>query len=121
MPGNSLGNRRILLVEDEVIVALGIEDMLSDLGCTVVGPAYSVEAGREIAANEQVDAAVIDINLGGAVSEPIATILAERGIPFCFSTGYGSAVVPDEFRDRPVLQKPYTKAQLAAVLLTLGT
>jgi CheY-like chemotaxis protein len=119
MQADALGNRRILLVEDEVIVALGIEDMLAELGCTVVGPAYSVESGRAIAATEQIDAAVLDINLGGTVSEPIAQLLAERGVPFCFSTGYGSAVVPAEFRDRPVLQKPYTKAQLAAVLLTL--
>ena len=119
MSTDLLGGRRILLVEDEVIVALGIEDMLSDLRCTVEGPAYSVEAGREFAAREHVEAAVLDINLGGAVSEPIARILAERGIPFCFSTGYGSAALPTGFGDRPVLQKPYTKAQLAEVLLGL--
>lgn len=114
-----LEGRRVLLVEDEVIVALGIEDMLQALGCTVVGPAYSVAAGEGFAASEELDAAVLDINLGGAVSEPIAQALARRGIPFCFSTGYGASAVPAQFADRALLRKPYTSRDLAEVLLRL--
>ena len=102
-----------------MIVALGIEDMLHEIGCTVVGPAYSVGVGHELAANEQLDAAVLDLNVAGDLSEPVAQVLKSRGIPFCFSTGYGSSAVPEGFLDRPVLQKPYTREELEAVLLQL--
>lgn len=112
----SLQNRRILLVEDEVIIALAIEDMLINLGCEIVGPAFSLSAGQALAASEPLDAAVIDLNLGGESSVSIAQTLQRRDVPFCFSTGYGSSVVPSGFQGRPVLQKPYTLESLARAL-----
>lgn len=112
----SLPNRRILVVEDEVIIALAIEDMLIQIGCDVVGPAYSVSAGQKLAASEAMDAAVLDINLGGQTSDAVAQTLQSRGIPFLFSTGYGSSAVPNGFEDRPVLQKPYTLETLGRAL-----
>lgn len=118
--GQSLQNHRILLVEDEVIIALAIEDMLVNLGCEVVGPAYSLTAGQELAASESLDAAVLDINLGGESSDPIARTLQRRHVPFCFSTGYGSSAVPSGFEDRPILQKPYTLQSLARALEELS-
>ena len=112
----TLPNLRILVVEDEVIIALAIEDMLIQIGCDVVGPAYSVSAGQELAASEAVDAAVLDINLGGQSSDAVARTLQSRGIPFLFSTGYGLSAVPNGFEDRPVLQKPYTLEILGRAL-----
>lgn len=113
---DSLRTRRILLVEDEVIIALAIEDMLTRIGCEVVGPAFSLAAGQALAASEPLDAAVLDLNLAGESSDQVAKTLQNRGIPFCFSTGYGSSAVPRAFQDRPVLQKPYTLQSLARVL-----
>jgi CheY-like chemotaxis protein len=107
---------RILLVEDEAIIALAIEDMLVELGCHVVGPALSLGAARTLADNERLDGAVLDINLGGHTTEEIARTLKSRGIPFCFSTGYGVAGVSGDFDDVPVLQKPYQMGKLAECL-----
>jgi CheY-like chemotaxis protein len=104
------------LVEDEAIIALGIEDMLVELGCHVVGPALTLGAARTLAQGEQLDGAVLDINLGGHTTEEIAGTLKSRGIPFCFSTGYGVAGVSGDFADVPVLQKPYQLGKLAECL-----
>jgi CheY-like chemotaxis protein len=117
--GDGLAGRRIFLVEDEAIIALAIEDMLIALGCAVVGPALSVREAEGLAREAALDGAVLDINLGGASSGPIAAILRQRAIPFCFSTGYGSAELPAEFGEVPLLQKPYSTESLAAVLRRL--
>lgn len=106
----------MLVVEDEAIIALAIEDMLRELGCEVAGTAMTLGVAEEIAREEAFDAAVLDINLNGDTSEVVAETLRSRGIPFCFSTGYGSADVPLGFEDVPLLQKPYNAASLAAVL-----
>jgi CheY-like chemotaxis protein len=118
--GRRSDNLRILLVEDEAIIALGIEDMLVELGCQVVGPALSIGAARALAQSEPLDGAVVDINLGGHTTEEVAGILKSRGIPFCFSTGYGEAGVSGDFDDVPVLQKPYQLAKLADCLKTFA-
>lgn len=112
----ALENRRILIVEDEVIIALALEDMLMEIGCDVVGPAFSVSAGQKLAAREAMDAAVLDINVGGESSDSVAQTLQSRGIPFLFSTGYGLSAVPNGFEDRLVLQKPYTLETLGRAL-----
>jgi CheY-like chemotaxis protein len=114
--GSALENRRILVVEDEAIIALALEDMLIQIGCAVVGPAFSVTDGQRLAASEPVDGAVLDINVGGETSEAVARTLDSRGIPFLFSTGYGVSAVPHGFKDRPVLQKPYTLETLGRAL-----
>jgi DNA-binding LytR/AlgR family response regulator len=73
----------------------------------VVGPALSVRDAQQLAEHETVDAAILDINMSDGSSLPVAQALFDRGVPFCFSTGYGLAGVPEPFREMPVLQKPY--------------
>jgi CheY-like chemotaxis protein len=108
-----------LLVEDEAILAMSAEDMLHDLGCVVVGPALSRDEAQRFAAEAELDAAVLDINLGDGDSRGIAETLTRRHVPFCFSTGYGTAGVPDGFAAVPVLAKPYTSSSLSDALQQL--
>jgi CheY-like chemotaxis protein len=98
---------RILLVEDEAMVAMIIEDTLSDLGCEVVGPMSSVEQGLAAVASERVDGAFLDVNLRGRLVYPVAEALAARGVPFAFVTGYGEQGIDARFRGVPVLTKPF--------------
>jgi CheY-like chemotaxis protein len=118
-PEMELNGKRVLVVEDEPIIAMSIEDMLGDLGCGVVGPALSATQADELARNEQLDAALLDLNLGDGASFPIALILRERRVPFSFATGYGRKGVPAAFSDVPVLPKPYTQDALATILRRL--
>ena len=111
---------RILVVEDEAMVSMMLEDMLEDLGCAVVGPAASVAAGLALARTAEVDAAVLDVNLAGDKAFPIADVLAERGIPFVYATGYGRAGLRAEDGDRPVVQKPYSLQDLERNLRATG-
>ena len=115
----TLSGKRVLLVEDEPIIAMFVEDILVDLGYVVVGPALSAAAAEKLARNELFDAALLDINLGDGPSFPIATILRERSIPFSFATGYGSTGVPADLGQVSVLAKPYTRESLAETLDTL--
>jgi CheY-like chemotaxis protein len=115
----TLSGRRVLLVEDEPIIAMSVEDMLADLGCEVVGPALSAAAAAELARTEQLDAALLDINMGDGASFPIAAILHERNIPFSFATGYGRTGVPAGLGHVAVLAKPYTQESLAQTLRKL--
>lgn len=109
-----LTDKRILLVEDEVIIAMMLEDMISQLGGTPVGPATTREAGIALAENEHyLDAAVLDVNLRESASTDIADILARRNIPFILATGYGSGT--SNAYGVPVLQKPYLLRDLEAV------
>jgi CheY-like chemotaxis protein len=115
----TLSGKRVLLVEDEPIIAMSVEDMLVDLGCLVVGPAFSASAAETLARNEHFDAALLDINMGDGASYPIAVILRERNIPFSFATGYGSGGVPAGLGHVSVLAKPYTEENLADTLRRL--
>ena len=85
---NRFSGRRALLVEDEPIVAWLLKDMLVDLGCSVVGPAADVNQALAMIDAESIDVAVLDVNLRGQMSYPIADVLVARGVPFVFSTGY---------------------------------
>ena len=106
---------RILIVEDEPIVAMMLEDMLAELGCELVGSAANVEDGLCLAEAGGFDLALLDVNLNGRRSDPIAQLLARAGTPFVYATGYGAAAVePGE--GRMVLQKPYTLDQLTEML-----
>ena len=109
---------RVLLVEDETLVAMLLEDMISDLGGTVVGSASRVSRALEMVQDPGcgIDLAVLDVNLGGEEVFPVASALAERSVPFAFSTGYGNAGLPDAWRSRPTLQKPFTQEQVTTVL-----
>lgn len=116
-----LSGRRVLVVEDEMIVAWLLEDMLADFGCVVVGPAARVEQALAVIDAEAIDAAVLDLNLNGQKSYPVADALAARDVPFVFSTGYDKGRLPDGYRSFPVLQKPYQRAELGDALAKLLT
>src|SRR5690349_20437605 len=98
---------KVLVVEDEGSIALLIEDMLADLGCEIVASAASLAQGCAIAATAAINLAVLDINLNGKLVFPAAEILLSRNVPFVFSTGYGLSGVPEQFRNFPVLAKPF--------------
>ena len=102
-----------------MIVAWLLEDMLSDLGCTVVGPAARINQALAMVEAETIDVAVLDVNLNGQMSYPIADALAARGVPFLFSTGYDKDRLHDGYRTVPVLQKPYHRAELEDTLAKL--
>ena len=106
---------RVLVVEDEPIVAMMVEDMLEELGCTVAGCAAHIDEGLRLAGEGGFDVALLDVNLNGRRSDPIADRLAEHGTPFVYATGYGAAAVEAHLGAR-VLQKPYTIGQLAEAL-----
>ena len=117
---NNLSDLRVLVVEDEVFVAWLLEEMLTALGCIMVGPAARVEqALTMIETVVPFDVAVLDINLNGEKSYPVANALATRSIPFVFSTGYDKSSLPDEYQNFPILQKPYTQEQLGEALMKL--
>lgn len=111
--------KRILVVEDEPLVAMLLEEMLLDLGCTVVGPAYSLREGERLAAEAELDGAVLDVNLNGEMSDPVANTLRGRGVPFALATGYGLSAPMAADGAVPVLQKPYPAAKLEATLREL--
>ena len=98
-----LSGRRVLVVEDEMIVAWLLQDMLADLGCAVVGPAARVAQALAMIDAEAIDAAVLDVNLNGQKSYPVADALAARGVPFVFSTGYETESLPNGYQSLPVV------------------
>jgi DNA-binding response OmpR family regulator len=99
---------RILVVEDEALLAFALEEMLGDFGYDVIGPAPTIRAAMKLVACERVDAAVLDVNLGRESIAPVAGALADAGVPFVFTTGYTHvSALPDGFQNRPVLNKPY--------------
>ena len=113
---NALAGKRILLVEDEVLIAEMVVDMLVGLGATVIGPATTLEKGLALAGSEEIDAAVLDVNLRGQRIDPIADMLTARGIPVLFATGYGMAAGANR-QDAPVIDKPYSQERLASALV----
>lgn len=113
----TLVGRRILVVEDEMMIAMLVEDMLSELGCSVVGPAHALDAALDLAQSEVgLDAALLDVNLGGQPVFAVADALRARGVPAIFSTGYGDAGLRDVDRGSAVLQKPFRAGDLARAL-----
>jgi CheY-like chemotaxis protein len=113
-----LAGKRVLLVEDEGLIASMVADMLEDLGAEVVGPAASIAEGVALAETSGLSAAVLDINIRGDSIDPVAERLTARGIPFLFATGYGTQ--PSAWPHVPVIDKPYSIEKLAAVLLALA-
>ncbi len=100
---------RVLFVEDEVMVSMLIEDMLLDLGIEVVGPVAKMEEAQALAREAEIEAAILDINVGGQFTYPVADILHARGVPVIFATGYGSSALPERFRSTPTLHKPFAR------------
>jgi CheY-like chemotaxis protein len=109
---------RVLLVEDEALVAMLVEDMLDDEGCLVVASAPRLDEALSHAENLalEFDVAILDVNLSGESTFGVASALQKRNIPFAFATGYGAGGLPPEWRDRPTLQKPFTAGDVTAVL-----
>ena len=113
----TLAGATILILEDEPIIGLALEDMLSVQGASV-RHASRIEEACDVIAQEQVDSAVLDVNVHGALSYPVAHILAEREIPFIFATGYGDRSHPPEFAGVPTVSKPYSADDIRKALLT---
>lgn len=114
-----LDGKRILLVEDEALVAMLLEDMVIELGGTVVGPEGQLDLAMILAADEPLDAAILDINLAGKRSHAVADIFLQRGVPFAFASGYGPLGVDARHRDVPMLIKPFNLQEVASVLRRL--
>ena len=108
--------RRVLVVDDEVLVAMLITDMLENLGHQVVGPAHDLEDGLALANAGGFDCAILDISLNGKSSMPIADALRQRGLPFMFASGYPPNPDENGFKGIPLLQKPFDMRQVEAAL-----
>jgi len=111
--------RGVLIVEDDMMVAMLLQDMVIDIGCEIAGTAHRYQEAVEKARTAALDVAIIDVNLNGRPGFEIADILAGRGIAFLFSTGYGRVVVPAQHRHVPLLQKPFERSDLERALLSL--
>jgi CheY-like chemotaxis protein len=107
---------KVLVVEDEHLVAMLVEDMLHDLGYEIAAVEASLKAGLQAAQQEQVELAVLDVNLNGEKSFPIADFLLKNGIPFVFASGYGLSGVSEVYPKVPVVQKPFTESTLVEAL-----
>ncbi|MDZ4759657.1 MAG: response regulator [Alphaproteobacteria bacterium] len=118
MTGRSL---RILVVEDEMMIAFFIEDCLDALGHTIVGPASRVANALQLVATESFDLALLDINVAGEEIYPVAHELKSRGIPFVFLSGYGSRGLSGEWVGSPMLPKPFVAGDLETRLQTVIT
>ena len=108
---------RVLVVEDEFLVAALIEEILESAGCVVSGPIPRVAEALDAVDHGTYDAAVLDVNLGGDRIDPVADALFRRNVPFAFVTGYGA--LPGEYADRPRLGKPFKMAELLGLLANL--
>ena len=117
-PAGKLLGLRVLVVEDEALVSMLLEDMLADHGCEVVAAASRISQALEMIADDAVvfDAAILDVNLGGEPIFPVAEALAAQGTPFVFATGYGAGGLPDHWRSRPTLQKPFSHDDVGKAL-----
>ena len=115
----TLDGLRVLLIEDEVVIAMTAEDMLEEIGCTVSAQAATFSEAMACAAAGDFDLALLDINLNGVMSLPIAQRLREDGKPFIFTTGYGNVGIESEFGDVAVVTKPYTIRTLTNAIQTL--
>ncbi|MDI1282900.1 MAG: response regulator [Reyranella sp.] len=115
----SLANKRLLVVEDELLVSMLVKSMLDDLGAAVVGPCGRLADGLAAAKAERFDGAILDLNLAGEPADPLADLLLARGVPFVFITGYQRDSLDRRYANVPVLQKPIDSAALERVLLSL--
>ena len=107
---------KVLVVEDETLICMMIEDLLIELGCIVIGPSSNLDKALALAGEALMDVAILDVNLDGIRSEPVADRLSARGVPFVFATGYGTNGVSERYRSAPVLKKPFTERDLRQAL-----
>jgi CheY-like chemotaxis protein len=112
--------RRVLIVEDELLIAMLVEQMAEDLGFAVVGPALTVDEALSLVAGEEFDCAVLDMNLGqGVSSAPVAEALRAKGVPFLFASGYGANGGGENLGAAPVLNKPFLTHDLERALQSI--
>ena len=97
----------VFLVEDEVMIRMMVADMLRELGYTIAAEAGEIGEAMRLAETAFFDLAILDINVNGKIISPVAELLKARNLPFIFATGYGFSGLPEEYRDRPALQKPF--------------
>lgn len=112
-----LAGTRVLIVEDEMLVSMLVEDILADLGCETIGPVSKIDDALNVARSEVFDIAFLDVNLAGHRVFPVADLLAERGIPFVFVSGYGDQALEPPHEGRPVVKKPFAPDALGAALV----
>jgi CheY-like chemotaxis protein len=115
--GMPLGGRSILVVEDSYFVAMSMKRILAELGAVVVGPAASVDDAMSLLERSECDGAVLDVNLGDETAQPVAELLARRGVPFIFVTGYSDPDLPEPLRLRPRVSKPIQPDDLRAAII----
>jgi CheY-like chemotaxis protein len=115
-PLTALAGKRILVVEDEILVYMLIESVLEEHDCKALPPAPRLPAAVQMAERDEFDAAILDLNLAGEVVYPVAEILSRRALPFVFLTGYGEGALDERFKGRPVVQKPFRDGILLEAL-----
>ena len=113
-PGGS-----VFLVEDEVMIRMMVAEMLEELGYRVAAETGEIDEAIRLAQSAEFDFAILDVNVNGKVISPVAELIEARNRPFIFATGYGSSGLPEEYRDRPVLQKPFQIETLAQMIETM--
>jgi DNA-binding response OmpR family regulator len=107
---------RVLIVEDEPLIGMMLEEALNDIGCEIVAVTHNVRTAMAYASEADLDVAVLDVNLNGQASYPVAAILSNRSVPFLFVTGYGPENIDWPYRSAPVLEKPVTASELKETL-----
>jgi DNA-binding response OmpR family regulator len=118
---DALKGVRVLVVEDEYLVAILIEEILQSAGCVVMGPVPRLPEALDAINREDYDVAVLDVNLAGERINPVADALSERNVPFLFVTGYGTNALPSEYAERPHICKPFRMAELIGALSSVVT
>ena len=121
MPGvlKTTVRRSVLLVEDEVMIRMMVADMLEEIGYSIAGEAGDIDEAIRLVQVTDFDIAILDVNVNGKVISPVAEAVQLRGLPFVFATGYGAQGLPEKFRDRPTIQKPFQIETLARTIETV--
>jgi CheY-like chemotaxis protein len=109
-------SKRVLVVEDELMIRMLLEDMLGELGYTVAAEAARIDEALEATKTAEFDLAILDVNLDGQPISPVVEALVARGTPFVFATGYGERGLPEPYRNRPTLKKPFQMQGLKQML-----
>lgn len=113
--------KRILVVEDEFLIAIHVADIIADLGFAVIGPVGDIQQAQRLVAEEPLDGAVLDVNLSGQLVFPVAAALAAGGVPFILTSGYDANGLPSEWHNRPILRKPVVERDLARLAQSVFT
>jgi DNA-binding response OmpR family regulator len=119
-PGQPLEHKRVLVVEDEFLLGLSLLEDLAEAGADVVGPVSTLDEALEVVMSEAFDLALLDINIRGEMSFPIADALLARNVPLIFLTGYDADVIPERLRRWPRIGKPYDPRELASTLAVIA-